>query len=446
MSATGTAPRVPETVVDDLVGRLTGILGEDGVRTDRRARERASLDGCTMSPVLMERQPLGLADVVALPRTSAEVPAIVAAAVALGVPVTARGRGTGNYAQAIPLHGGLVLDLSRAGTIHEVGDGWIEADAGARMVDLERAAWASDQQLWMYPSTVSSSVGGFLSGGSCGTGSLRHGNNDTGFAAALEVVTATSPPAVLRLAGEATTPYVHTYGVAGVITRATVRLEPLQPWRVLWASFPDVSDGLRVFRSIARVDPRPRLVSLDDARLVASMPADPALLHGRASLRAVVDAATLDEVRGLVESAGGRVESVREGLKAVLEASVLSYNHPTWWLMHGSPDRYVHIEAMGDVLEERHREALAVLEDSSMHFEARRDDQFVLVNGVYRGYEDVKRAMAALVDLGARVHDPHQYEVDHQVERIRELARVNDPWGLLNPGKLPPAPAEAGPA
>ena len=38
----------------------------------------------------------------------------VAAAVRHGVSVTPRGKGTGNYGQAIPLAGGLVLDMSKA--------------------------------------------------------------------------------------------------------------------------------------------------------------------------------------------------------------------------------------------------------------------------------------------------------------------------------------------
>lgn len=53
--------------------------------------------------------------------------------------------GTGNYGQAIPLHGGIVLDLSRASRILEVGDGFITAEAGATMNALERAARKADQ-------------------------------------------------------------------------------------------------------------------------------------------------------------------------------------------------------------------------------------------------------------------------------------------------------------
>ena len=36
---------------------------------------------------------------------------VLAAAFELGIPVTPRGTGTGNYGQAMPLSGGIVLDL-----------------------------------------------------------------------------------------------------------------------------------------------------------------------------------------------------------------------------------------------------------------------------------------------------------------------------------------------
>ncbi|MFT4082184.1 MAG: FAD-binding oxidoreductase [Nocardioides sp.] len=437
-------PTTGVDVVGELAQRLTAIVGDRGVRADRPSRERASLDGATMSPILMDRHPLGLADLVVLPTAVDQVPEVVAAAVDLGVPVTPRGRGTGNYGQAIPLRGGLLLDLSRLTGLGPVRDGVVTAEAGAKLLTLETEAWKTGQQLWMYPSTVHSTLGGFLSGGSCGTGSIRHGDNDEGFVASLDVVDAGPAPSITHYEDEAAQPYVHAYGVAGILVRAGVRLEPLQPWRAVWASFADVHDALAIFRDIRALEPRPRLVSVDDAVLASHLPADVALVPGRASLRAVVDAETLDRVTAIVTGAGGRVESVREGLPAVLAQSTLSYNHPTWWMMRSEPGAWVHVEAIGDALIDRYDEALRVLPQATMHLEAGFAEPFVLVNGRYQGPAQVYRAMDALRALGAKVHDPHQWWVDRGVDRIRALAARNDPHGLLNPGKLRPA-AESDP-
>src|SRR4051812_48719858 len=123
-----------------LEAELIALLGERGVTTELRGREKASLDGAKMSPILAEQLPLGLADIVAFPANAEQIAQTVAAAVRHGVSVTPRGKGTGNYGQAIPLQGGLVLDMAKARAVVEVGDGYLVAEAGAPMVTIEQAA------------------------------------------------------------------------------------------------------------------------------------------------------------------------------------------------------------------------------------------------------------------------------------------------------------------
>ena len=94
-----------------LAAELTALLGERGVTTELRGREKASVDGARMSPILAAQLPLGLADLVAFPTNAEQIAEVVAAAVRHGVGITPRGKGTGNYGQGIPLEGGLVLDV-----------------------------------------------------------------------------------------------------------------------------------------------------------------------------------------------------------------------------------------------------------------------------------------------------------------------------------------------
>ncbi|GAB4079447.1 FAD-binding oxidoreductase [Modestobacter muralis] len=422
--------------VAELAAELAVLLGERSVSTELRARERASVDGAWMSPIISEQLPLGLADLVAYPTTAEQIGEAVAAAVRHGVPVTPRGKGTGNYGQAIPMAGGLVLDTSRARAVVEVGEGFVTAEAGAPMVALERAAGATGQQLWMYPSTAQSSIGGFLSGGSGGTGTIAHGSNDAGFVLALDVVHATGSPELVHVEGDEAMRFVHNYGTAGVIARATVRLEPLQDWRGVYASFPDFRGALSVLRAIGRLQPLPRLVSADTPEITATLPEDPALPEGRASLRVIADATTVDAVRALVEGAGGRVEDVREGAQVPLALSVLSYNHPIEWLQKSAPGVYFHVEVGGDALVERIEEVHAVYEGGLLHIEAGHTVPIGMLAGVYRSPEQVYAGITALNALGVSVHDPHQWNVDFQLGRTLETARTTDPRGLLNPGKL----------
>jgi len=424
--------------VIELEQELRAILGDRGVSTEPRVRERASIDGAWMSPIIAAQLPLGLADLVAFPTTAEQIAEVVGAAVRHGVAITPRGKGTGNYGQGIPLHGGLVVDLSRARAIVEVGDGFITAEAGAQMVVLEQAAWATGQALWMYPSTMQSSIGGFLSGGSGGTGTIEHGSNDRGFVVALDVVHGDGSGELVHVEGAEAQKYVHNYGTAGIIARATVRLEPLREWRGLYASFPDLPSALSVLREVGRLTPPPRLVSADNPVISAALPPDDAIPRGRASMRCILSTDTIEAASALIEGAGGRVEDIRDGQQVSARISMLSYNHPIEWLQKSIPTPTFHVEVSGDALVERIAEVEAVYPSGALHIEAGHSVPIGMLAGDYESPEQVYAGIAALNALGVGVHNPHQWNVDFEVERTVELARQTDPRGLLNPGKLNP--------
>ncbi|MFC8731800.1 FAD-binding oxidoreductase [Luteimicrobium sp. NPDC057192] len=420
-----------------LRAELVAALGERGVTDDERTRARASVDEATMSPILSEQLPLGLADLVAYPTGADQIARVLAAAARHGVPVTTRGKGTGNYGQGIPLQGGLVLDTSRARAVVEVGDGYVTAEAGASMVALEQAANAAGQQLWMYPSTAQSTLGGFLSGGSGGTGSISHGSNWEGFVTALDVALPGDEGVLRHVEGEEAQTFVHTYGTAGVIARATVRLEPLQDWRAVYASFDDFGGALAAVRALRGLDPAPRLVSADLPFVSDRLPADPAIVKGKASLRAILDVSTLAEATALVEASGGAITDVREGAQQTLKVSMLSYNHPIWWLKKNEPDTvYFHVEVGGEALVDAIDEVHAVYPGGMLHIEAAHRFPIGMLTAPYTGADDVYAGYPRLQELGVRVHSPHQYYVDHGVEELLALKATTDPDGLLNPGKL----------
>jgi FAD binding domain len=415
---------------------LAEVLGARGVSSDLRQREKASVDGARMSPIIAEQLPLGVADLVAFPADAEQIGRVVGIAAAHGAPITPRGKGTGNYGQAIPMPGGLVLDTSRARAIVEVGDRYITAEAGAPMAALELAARQAGQQLWMYPSTVHSSLGGFLSGGSGGTGSIAHGANHNGFVVALDVATPVSGGDLVHVEGDDALSFVHNYGTAGIIARATVRLEPLTDWRGLYASFPDFAGSLSVLRELGALEPAPRLVSADDPHVSAQLPPDDAFPEGRSSIRMIIDAALVDTASAIITRAGGTIEDVREGPQTSSQISVISYNHPIEWLQRSEPGVYFHVEVGGDALIDRYDEVIAVYPDAHLHIEASRPTPIGMLAGVYESPEQVYAGIEALGALGVGVHNPHQWNVDFRLHETVAFARTTDPNGLLNPGKL----------
>ncbi|MDL9948654.1 FAD-binding oxidoreductase [Gordonia sp. ABSL11-1] len=420
--------------VEALADDLLAILGPRGVSMLPRALRRAARDGSGMSPIL-SAQDLGAPDLVCFPRTADAVPSIVRAAVARGVPITTRGKGTGNYGQVIPRFGGLVLDMTSLTEIHSLTDRCITAQAGARMITLEQTAWGRGSQLWMYPSTVQSTLGGFLAGGSAGTGTIVHGRNHQGYVEALDIVYATDDAELVHLEGDDAQPFVHTYGVAGIIVGASVRVEPRQEWRCVYASFASHREAFDAAYDVAALEPKPRLLSADGPAIVDALPDDPAFVSGRANVRGIIDARVLDQAADILTTASGRIEAVREGIAETVKLSTLSYNHPTWWLQKAQPDKWFHMEVRGDALVTRLDEVESVYEGGMLHLEVGHEMMFGMLNGIYHSPQQVIDGVAALEELGVGVHSPHQWYVDLDADRVRALAEITDPKGLLNPGR-----------
>ncbi|WP_051570317.1 hypothetical protein [Cryptosporangium arvum] len=139
-----------------------------------------------------------------------------------------------------------------------------------------------------------------------------------------DVVHGTADATLVHVEGDTAQAYVHNYGTTGILARVTLRLEPAQDWSAFYASFAGLEPVLPLLAAFAALEPTPRLVSVDPAGLVASLPPDPALPDGRASLRVILDRSTVEVASALVLAAGGRVEDVRPGASAAMRLSTLS--------------------------------------------------------------------------------------------------------------------------
>src|SRR5438309_11482891 len=98
-----------------------------------------SRDFFWFSPILKETLEDKRADLVAVPRDKSDVMRLAAACAKHRVPLTVRGGGTGNYGQAVPLAGGVVLDMARLDQVIWQRPGAGRFAAGARMPGIDRA-------------------------------------------------------------------------------------------------------------------------------------------------------------------------------------------------------------------------------------------------------------------------------------------------------------------
>ena len=130
----------------DHIKALVELLGEDSrVLVNPQVVERLSRDFYWYSPVLRKQLDGKVADVVVQPLNVTEIQSVLRYCNAHDLSVTARGAGTGNYGQAVPLQRGVVLDLARMDQIEEVQpDGVARCQPGVRLGQLETEARKPD--------------------------------------------------------------------------------------------------------------------------------------------------------------------------------------------------------------------------------------------------------------------------------------------------------------
>src|ERR1700722_11879259 len=210
--------------------------------------EQLSRDFYWYSPVLRKQLDGKVGEVVVQPISALEIQDVLRYCNAHEIPVTVRGAGTGNYGQAIPLRGGVILDLTRMDKIEAIQpDGVAVCEPAVRLGVLENEARKQGWELRCYPSTiVKASLGGFLGGGSGGVVSIANGNlRDFNTVRALEFVTMEPEPRVVYHEGEAVHEILHAWGTNGIITRIWLALAPAVDWSqcvVAFGSFDSAFD------------------------------------------------------------------------------------------------------------------------------------------------------------------------------------------------------------
>src|SRR6201994_1782409 len=114
-------------------------IGDIPFQDHPRIVQQKSRDHYWYSPRLKAELENVTAQAVVTPRTQDEVKTILAAAFKTGIPVTPRGAGTGNYGQAMPLSGGVILNLAEMNQIKSISHGRVVAEPGAILIDIDKA-------------------------------------------------------------------------------------------------------------------------------------------------------------------------------------------------------------------------------------------------------------------------------------------------------------------
>jgi FAD/FMN-containing dehydrogenase len=220
-----------------LKGALTGLKIEDNPAIVKQK----SRDFFWYSPVLKRELDHVTADLIVSPKSEAELIHVLMTCYELGVPVTPRGSGTGNYGQAMPLARGIVLSLAEMNALKSVDRGRAVAEPGAVLAAIDKETHKGNQEIRLHPSTYNTaSIAGFIAGGSGGVGSINWGGlRDIGNVLRLRVVTMEATPRILELTGYDLQKVMHAYGTNGIISEVEFPLDAAYDWVDVIVGFDD---------------------------------------------------------------------------------------------------------------------------------------------------------------------------------------------------------------
>ena len=416
--------------------------------------EQLAADAFVYSPVL---QPLlqGLRAQLGVRATSPDQVLVVASACARhGVSLTLRGAGTGNYGQAIPLAGGLVLELSGMNRLRQLdpSTGAFTAEAGIVLADLEQQLQARGRELRLVPSTVrSSSLAGYLAGGSSGIGSLRWGFlRDPGHLLGLEIVTLEPTPRLLQLDAAQAQAVNHAYGSNGIITSATMASAAAVPWQQLVLELPSWEEALAAAQSLpATALLLNSLCALEApvARLLPWPQGCPAAGTDGHRLLLLAAPDALAPLEALLPRWRARlIWQAPQGQSRGIPLRELCWNHTTLHARAQEPG-FTYLQLL---LPQPESSALQELrrrwgDDVLWHLEAVRaqGQQRLACLPLVRWHsrEQLEAVIEQACELGCLLFNPHAITVEDgglggvDAEQVAAKASY-DPCGLLNPGKL----------
>lgn len=441
--------------IEGLKTRIEGIKTEENPALVRQK----SRDFYWYSPTLKRQLENVTGDILVSPANESEVLRVLAAAYELGIPVTPRGTGTGNYGQAMPLSGGIILDMSGMDKVKEIGLGRLVAEPGAMLAKIDRQTRPhSGQELRLFPSTyATASLGGFIAGGSGGVGSIRWGGlRDAGNILSLKVATMEATPRILTLTGDDLHKVAHAYGTNGIITEVSVPLAPAYTWVDLIVGFNTLAEAAAYANALGEQD---GLLLKELAVIAAPVPHDVFLRHQKFLPRdkhiAVIMVAehALDATLAFTRRFSGAEVLFRqdamspEELRGLPPAFELAWNHTTLRALRVDPSiTYLQtLYPFPNQLELVEKVHAHFGDEVIAHLEFVRFDGKITCFGLplvrFTSEERLEEIIRIHEDMGVPVFNPHRYTLEEggmkQTDAVQlAFKREADPRGLLNPGKM----------
>ena len=458
-------------LLERLTAELVSALGPDQVSESEAVRAQHGVGESYHPPAPP--------DLVAWPRSTEEVVAVVDRCRAHGVPIVPFGAGTSLEGHVAALHGGVCLDMTRMSRILRLSleDMDVSVEAGVTRKQLD-ARLRPEGVFFPVDPGADATVGGMVATGASGTTTVRYGAMRENV---LSLTVVTAQGRVVRTRSRArkssagydlTRLFVGSEGTLGVITEATLRVYPT-PEAISSAvcSFPSLEDAVAcVIRTIQLGVPVARIELLDDVQMDAvnrrsglAYPVAPTLfLEFHGSPAGVAEQS--EEVKRIASELGGgdfAWATSEEERRRLWEARHASYE-ASLALRPGAKGFVTDVCVPVSRLAQCVAEARAGVEEAGLlapivgHAGDGNFHVCVLVDPgdpeeLARVQEFGERLARRAIELGGTCTGEHGVgygkahllELEHGaegVELMRSVRAALDPDGIMNPGKvLPPA-------
>jgi len=448
---------------------LTNLLGADRVSTTQADREAHSMDESFHEP----HPP----DVVVWPQTAEEISEILAYANERYIPVTPWSGGTSLEGNPIPVHGGIVVDVYNMNRILEIREADRQVVVQPGIVYDELNKKLARYGLFFPPAPGSADVatiGGMVANNSSGMHANFYGTTRN-YVLDLEVVLAdgriihTGRPVFKSASGyDLTGLFVGSEGTLGVVTEITLRLAVVPEQMAALATFPSMEAIGQAIFEINRYGPLPAALELMDPETVR-------LVNQWKEMNLNEVPTLVMEFHGTPDGIAQEVELIREtceanGCTSFEMAESLADRIRLWTArkeVHNAC-KYLNpncIDEIGDIVVPISRYTEAVSKayelaqelnvrivtfghagDGNLHVEmlARKDS----AEERKRVHEFNARLIEWVLGVGGTATGEHGIGIGKRqfmraehgpaLDVMKEIKRLLDPHGILNPGKIFP--------
>ena len=452
----------------EVLEKLQQIVGSENILIEPKKVEPYGADA------VKEKFP---PEAVIFPETTREVSEILKLANEYSFPVTARGGGVGYTGGAVPVDGGIVVGTDRMNKIIEISEENLYAicQPGIRTFELQQAV---EKHGLLFPpdpaSYKDSFIGGNIAENAGGMRTPKYGVTKHSVLG-LEVVTATGE--IIRTGGKTVKNVVGfdltglmcgSEGLLGIITEATLKLLPMpEATATVRASFKSMEAACKVLTRFTPEGLLPMAMEVVDKNCIGAIEQN--FAFGLSKDANAILIVAVDGFKEEVERNAQMIEKILEdnGGFDILRSRTKEEEDKLWDVRRAiSPSlmKYGTLKINEDVVVPRSKvpELISKVEeigrkhntfvanfghagDGNIHvnFMCDKDD----AESIARARQCVKETFALSVKLGGSISGEHgigyvkaQYldmAIDAlTLEVMKNIKRVFDPNGILNPGKM----------